>query len=136
MWRKLGRWVKTPKGMLLIILALLAAISAPIEGLRTALPGLFAALLAAALVDAPILRYRKGAWEFPDGAILTGLIVAMVLRSQEHWYITAITAVIAVLSKYLIRSRTANVFNPAALALVLSYFVFHTGQSWWGRRSS
>ncbi len=26
----------------------------------------------------------------------------------------------------------ANVFNPAALAIVASYFVFHAGQSWWG----
>jgi Na+-translocating ferredoxin:NAD+ oxidoreductase RnfD subunit len=28
--------------------------------------------------------------------------------------------------------RTANVFNPAALAIVSTYYVFHTGQSWWG----
>jgi len=35
-------------------------------------------------------------------------------------------------SKYLLRSRSANVFNPAALAMILSYYVFHTGQSWWG----
>ena len=32
----------------------------------------------------------------------------------------------------MIRSRTANVFNPAALAIIASFYVFHTGQSWWG----
>ena len=30
------------------------------------------------------------------------------------------------------RSRSANVFNPAALAIIASFYVFHTGQSWWG----
>jgi Na+-translocating ferredoxin:NAD+ oxidoreductase RnfD subunit len=60
------------------------------------------------------------------------MIVAMVLRAQEPWYVVAITSVAAVLSKYLFRSRTANVFNPAALAIIASFYVFHTGQSWWG----
>ncbi len=34
--------------------------------------------------------------------------------------------------KYIFRSRHANVFNPAALAIIASFYVFHTGQSWWG----
>lgn len=44
----------------------------------------------------------------------------------------ATTSVIAILSKYVFRSRAANVFNPAALAIIGSFYVFHTGQSWWG----
>jgi Na+-translocating ferredoxin:NAD+ oxidoreductase RnfD subunit len=56
----------------------------------------------------------------------------MVLRAQEPWYVVTITCVFAVLTKYVVRSRAANVFNPAALAMVVSYYVFHTGQSWWG----
>ena len=28
--------------------------------------------------------------------------------------------------------HSANVFNPAALALVASFYIFQTGQSWWG----
>jgi Na+-translocating ferredoxin:NAD+ oxidoreductase RnfD subunit len=43
-----------------------------------------------------------------------------------------ITSVFAVLSKYVLRSRSANVFNPAALAIVVSFCVFHIGQNWWG----
>ena len=79
-----------------------------------------------------ILRARKRNWEFPSGAILTAMIVAMVLRAQEPWYVVAITSVAAVASKYLLRARSANVFNPAALAIVASFYIFHTGQSWWG----
>ncbi len=130
--RPAERFLKTPKGLLTVILFLLATIAAPGEGLRVVLPGMAAAVLAAGLVDLAALRIRKGEWEFPDGAVLTAMIVTMVLRAQEPWYVTATTSVAAVLSKYLLRSKTANVFNPAALAVVGSYFVFHTGQSWWG----
>ena len=84
------------------------------------------------LVDAPILRVRNGAWEFPSGALLTGLIVAMVLSPHEPWHIAVITAAIGVASKYVLRTRSANVFNPAALGLVITFYMFNTGQSWWG----
>jgi Na+-translocating ferredoxin:NAD+ oxidoreductase RnfD subunit len=126
------RFLRTPKGLLLIVLAILLAIALPAEGLATAGPGLAGAVAAAAALDVVILRIRGGAWEFPSGAILTGLIVAMVLSPHEPWYVTTITSAIAIVSKYIVRMRTANVFNPAALAIVITYYVFHTGQSWWG----
>lgn len=132
MLRKLRNFFKTPKGLLIIILVLLAGIAAPHETLIGVLPGMLSSIVIAGIVDMIILRIRRQAWEFPSGAVLTAMIVAMVLRSQEHWYVTTITAVFAVVSKYALRSKTANVFNPAALAVVVSYFVFHTGQSWWG----
>jgi len=130
--RRAKNFFKTPKGLLTIILVLLAAIAAPHEGLRAVLPGMLSAIAAAGFVDAFILCVRKNVWEFPSGAVLTAMIVAMVLRAQEPWYVVAITSVAAVVSKYLFRSRHANVFNPAALAIVISFYVFHTGQSWWG----
>jgi Na+-translocating ferredoxin:NAD+ oxidoreductase RnfD subunit len=131
-WRSPGKFFKTPKGLLTVILVILAAMAAPYEGLRAVLPGLLSAVIIAGLADITILRIRKKSWEFPSGAVLTALIVAMVLRAQEPWYVVTITSVAAIFSKYLFRSRFANVFNPAALAIVLSYYVFHTGQSWWG----
>jgi Na+-translocating ferredoxin:NAD+ oxidoreductase RnfD subunit len=130
--RKVRSFFKTPKGQLLIILAILMAMAAPGQGLRAVLPGLVCATLAAAVVDALILRARKQAWEFPGGAMLTAMIVAMVLRAQEPWYVPTITSLGAVLSKYAVRSRSANVFNPAALAVIASFYVFHSGESWWG----
>jgi len=123
---------KTPKGQLTIILAMLVVIAAPLEGWRLVWRGLLGAMLAAGAVDAVILRLRSKKWQLPSGAILTAMIVAMVLRVQEPWYITAAVSVFAVVSKYVVRSRVANVFNPAALAIVVSHYVFHTGQSWWG----
>jgi Na+-translocating ferredoxin:NAD+ oxidoreductase RnfD subunit len=130
--RALAKFFRTPKGLLTIVLAALAAVAAPGVGVRLVLPGLLAAVTAGALVDLAALRIRKGAWEFPSGAVLTGLIIAMVLRPQEPWYVGACTCVTAVASKYIFRTRSANIFNPAALALVAMFYVFNSGQSWWG----
>jgi Na+-translocating ferredoxin:NAD+ oxidoreductase RnfD subunit len=129
---KIQKFFQTPKGLVTIILAILIAMAAPGQGVRVVLAGLGSATIAAGLVDAAILKFRKNVWEFPSGAVLTAMIVAMVLRAQEPWYVITITSIVAVLSKYIFRSRAANVFNPAALAIVASFYVFHTGQSWWG----
>jgi len=126
------RFFKTPKGLLLLVFMLLLAIAVPSEGARTVAPGLAAAVTLAAAIDVVALRIREGSWVFPSGAILTALIVAMVLSAQERWYVTAITSGVAVLSKYVFRGRSANIFNPAALGIVLMFYVFETGESWWG----
>ena len=130
--RKLLRFFKTPKGLLTILLVVLTAIGAPGEGARTVLLNMAVSVLAAGVVDLVILRLRNGTWEYPSGAVLTAMIVAMVVRAQEPWIVPAVTSVVAVLSKYVLRSRQANVFNPAALALVLMFHLMPMGQSWWG----
>jgi Na+-translocating ferredoxin:NAD+ oxidoreductase RnfD subunit len=130
--RKLIHFFKSPKGLLTILLVILTAIAAPGEGAQVVAINMGASVLAAAVVDVIILRIRKGAWEYPSGAVLTAMIVAMVMRAQEPWLVPVITSVVAVLSKYLLRTRQANVFNPAALALVLMFYLMPHGQSWWG----
>jgi Na+-translocating ferredoxin:NAD+ oxidoreductase RnfD subunit len=126
------RFFQTPKGLLTVALVLLVALAAPHEGIRLAAPGLAAAVLIAALVDLPILRKIRGGWEYPSGAVLTGLIVAMILTPRQPWYVAASTSAIAIASKYVARASSANVFNPAALGLVVTFYIFNTGQSWWG----
>ena len=123
-----GRFFRTPKGLTLIALAMLAVLAAWGEGVRQVVPGLVCAIGAAMLIDAPILRIRGRRWIFPSGALLTGLIVAMILTPQEPWYVSAVTSAVGVLSKYAIRTRKANVFNPAAFALVATFYLFNTGQ--------
>jgi Na+-translocating ferredoxin:NAD+ oxidoreductase RnfD subunit len=130
--RQVISFFRTPKGLLTILLAMLVVIAAPGEGAGAVTLNLGAAVLAAGVVDLIILRLRNGFWEYPSGAVLTAMIVTMVVRAQEPWYVPAAIAVVAVLSKYALRTRQANVFNPAALALVLMSFVLPMGQSWWG----
>jgi Na+-translocating ferredoxin:NAD+ oxidoreductase RnfD subunit len=129
---EIRRFFRTPKGLLIIVLAILTALAAPAEGIKLVSPGLASAVGVAVLLDVLILRKVGNAWAFPSGAFLTGLIVAMILTPQEPWYVPACTSAIAILSKYIFRIRTANVFNPAALAVVATFYVFDTGQNWWG----
>jgi len=128
----LNRFFRTPKGLLIVVLAILTVIASAGQGFARVVPGLAGAMIAAAILDAPILRFREGEWVFPDGAMLTGWIVALILSPHQPWYVAAVTAVVGVASKYAARVGNANVFNPAALALVATFYVFGTGQSWWG----
>ena len=126
------KFFRTPKGLLTIVLTALVAVAAPSEGWALAGPQLLGAVIVAGLLDVVILRARKHAWEFPSGAVLTGFILAMVLSPHEAWYVAPAASAIAIVSKYVVRTRSANVFNPAALALVATYYIFDSGQSWWG----
>ena len=126
------RFFKTPKGVLIIILVSLTAVSAPGEGARAVLLNMGSATVIAGVVDLIILRLRKNVWQFPSGAVLTAMIVTMVVRAQEHWYVPVTVSVVALISKYAIRTRSANVFNPAAFALVSMMYLLPMGQSWWG----
>lgn len=126
------KFFRTPKGLLTIVLIVLTGVAAPGEGWKLVGPQLVAAVVAAAVIDVVMLRVRKGHWEFPSGAVLTGLILAMILSPHEPWHVAAAGSAIAVVSKYLVRTSSANVFNPAALALVATYYLFDSGQSWWG----
>ena len=51
------------------------------EGVGVVALNMGAAVFAAGILDLVILRLRNGAWEFPSGAVLTAMIVAMVMRA-------------------------------------------------------
>jgi Na+-translocating ferredoxin:NAD+ oxidoreductase RnfD subunit len=129
---RLQRFLKTPKGVTLQLIVAIAAAAAALTGGARPWQILVVATLTAGAVDAVALRVRRRRWVFPDGALITGLIIGMILTPVTSISVAAATSVIAIASKYVVRAGTANVFNPAALALVISFIAFHTGQSWWG----
>jgi Na+-translocating ferredoxin:NAD+ oxidoreductase RnfD subunit len=129
---KVARFFRTPKGLLLVALAAILIVAAQHEGVARVMPGLTAAIVVGAALDAAILRVRRRRWVFPDGAILTAMLVAMVLSPHERWWVPAIATAIGVLAKYVVRVGKANVFNPAALGLVATFYVYDTAQNWWG----
>ena len=134
---RLQRFFRTPKGLLIVVLTALLLTAAFGTGFAIVAPGLLAGCAVAMVIDAPVLRVREGEWQFPSGALLTGMLVAMVLSPFQTWHIPAVASAVAIASKYIARTRSANVFNPAAVALVITYYVFNgrTGQSWWGALS-
>lgn len=56
----------------------------------------------------------------------------MVLAPQQHWYVGASTSVVGIAAKHAFRSRWSNIFNPAAFALVATFYIFNPAQNWWG----
>ena len=75
----------------------------------------------------------EGRWEFPSGAVLTGMLVGMVMSPHEPWCVGAASAGRGRRAEYVLRTRSANMFNPAALALVGAYYARSgAGHSWWG----
>jgi Na+-translocating ferredoxin:NAD+ oxidoreductase RnfD subunit len=130
--RSLARFGRSPKGLLLGIFTVLAFLAAAsLDGDDVAM-NLALAVVTAAAVDLAVMAMRRKAWVFPDGAILTGLIVAFVLRPQEPAAVLALSIVVGLASKHLLRTRWSNVLNPAAVSLVFAGLVLNSGQSWWG----
>lgn len=123
---------RTPKGQLLVVLGALLIVAMIASGVALTLPDVAIAIGVAVAIDTPLLRWREGKWVVPSGAALTGMIIAMILGPHEPWYVPAVTSAIAIVSKYVLRTKTANIFNPAALALLASFMLFGAEQSWWG----
>ena len=130
--RRLRRFLRSPKGYLLIVLLGLSCVGAAGTGAGAALRGLAAATLSAALLELLCVRMRSKAWRMPSSALLSGLIVAMVLSAQEPFYVPAAAAAVAIGGKHLLRAGRSHIFNPAAAGLLAVFFLFGSGQSWWG----
>lgn len=130
-WRRWLDFFTTPKGLTLLGLGVLlaAALRHPDPA---QLPEALACVWTACVADLALAWAMDAGWAFPSGAIITGLIVGMILAPTAPLYIPVLTVTLAIASKHVMRTRWSNVFNPAALALVGSYFLFGSEQSWWG----
>ncbi len=83
---------------------------------------------AAAVLDYAIKFYRFKTKKFPKTAIISGMLVAMVIEASLPLQIAA--AFIAILSKHVIIWKQSNIFNPAALAIIVTGFL-GAGATWW-----
>ncbi|HDX9577354.1 TPA: RnfABCDGE type electron transport complex subunit D [Bacillus pseudomycoides] len=90
------------------------------------------AVATAMLIDTLIAVLKKRKLTFPDGAAITGLIVALVLSPMVSSYISILTAAIAIISKHLFTVKKKPIFNPAAFGLLITAVLLSSGQSWWG----
>jgi enediyne biosynthesis protein E5 len=131
-WEQLVRLVRTPKVTLLLALLVLAGITAPAAGAGSAWRAVGIAGATAVAVELLLARLRGWGWVLPDGALLSGLLVAMVLSPGVAWWVPAATSAVAIAGKHVLRIRRGHVFNPAALALAVAAMAHLGGQSWWG----
>jgi Na+-translocating ferredoxin:NAD+ oxidoreductase RnfD subunit len=129
---RVWRFLRTPKNLLTVVFLPLLALGGATLGWTTVAAHVGSAVAGACLAELLALRVRHVAWRWPSSALLSGLIVAFVLGPETPWAVTLIVGALATFSKHLLRTRRGHIFNPAALALLLSIPLFATAQSWWG----
>ena len=131
-YRKFKLFARSPKGLMLWVLLLLAALAAPVDGMHRVVATILVALVCAAAVDVVIGSIEQAQFVFPTSSLLTGLFVALVMSPTEPWYTTAAAAILAICSKHLLRTRRWTIFNPAAVGLLLVALLFSSSENWWG----
>jgi Na+-translocating ferredoxin:NAD+ oxidoreductase RnfD subunit len=129
---RLTRFLRTPKGWLTLVFLPLLGVAGAALGWSAVLPHVAGAVAGACLADLALVRAKHGAWSWPSSALLSGLIVAFVLGLETPFAVTLAVGALSSVGKHALVLRRAHVFNPAALALLLSVPLFATGQSWWG----
>jgi Na+-translocating ferredoxin:NAD+ oxidoreductase RnfD subunit len=128
----LQTFLTTPKGYLLVALLVLTVAGSFYDGALGGWRNALVAVAVAVLIDVGFALWQQRNRIFPDGAVLTGLIVALVLSASAPWYLAGLTSAVAVLSKHLLKIKRKPIFNPAALGLAVAILVGGTEQSWWG----
>ncbi len=116
-------------------------------GFQVSVPQILAAILTCAVLEVAITFRSKRSFVWPASAMLTGSGVALILRSPgtradepwsfHAWYLFAGVAALSLLTKYVIRSRGAHVFNPSNIGLVVAFVVLGSTRAepldfWWG----
>jgi Na+-transporting NADH:ubiquinone oxidoreductase subunit NqrB len=128
----LRRWLRSPKGNLTVFLCVLLALAIPVEGLGRIAGQLAAAVLVSIGIDVAVSLVRRGAVSMPDGALITGLMVGLILVPGASLTAVLTATVLAAASRHVLRTSQSNLFNPAAFGLLASLLLVPTGQSWWG----
>jgi hypothetical protein len=119
-------------------------------GFELSIAQILISILTCAVLELAITFRRTRAIVWPASAMLTGNGVALILRVQgtqhgDWWslngaWIFASVAAVSLLSKYVVRFRGRQVFNPSNLGLVLGFVLLGTSRVnpqdlWWGPMS-
>ncbi len=117
---------------MIVTLVVLAGFGVYKYGFADTLPQLAVAVAVATVSDLLINFFLHKQRVFSKSAIISGLFVGMLLNVGLVWYASAIAALLAILTKHLIRFRRINIFNPAALGVLITLFLFPNSSAWWG----
>jgi Na+-transporting NADH:ubiquinone oxidoreductase subunit NqrB len=126
------RWLRSPKGNLTLLLGVLLVLAMPVEGIGRIASQLVVAVGLSIGVDLAVSLVRRGAISFPDGGLITGLMVGLILVPGAPMPAVLTATALAAASKHALRTTQSNLFNPAAFGLVAALLLVPAGQSWWG----
>ncbi|WP_026573742.1 RnfABCDGE type electron transport complex subunit D [Bacillus sp. UNC438CL73TsuS30] len=125
------KWFKTPKGYVATAMVFYLIIASIGSKSMLGIENSMIAIVASIFVDNILCRImvRRSS---KDSTVITALIIALILSFTTSGMVVAGTAILAILSKHLFVYKKKPIVNPAAFGLLLSIFIFQTGQSWWG----
>lgn len=78
----------------------------------------FVAVLSSTATELIINRIKNKKWIFPLSAFITGMGVSLLLSSHLLWPY-ALTSILAISLKYVIRFKGGHIFNPNNVAMVI-----------------
>jgi Na+-translocating ferredoxin:NAD+ oxidoreductase RnfD subunit len=127
-----NQWIKSPKGYVVIVMVALLVIASLLSKDIRGIQNSIVAVSVSVILDIICSLFERRKRILPDGAVITGLIIALILSTTSSWLIVAATSFISILSKHLLVHKKKPIFNPAVFGLLLSIIIFQSQQSWWG----
>jgi enediyne biosynthesis protein E5 len=129
---RVKKFFKTPKGLVVAVLLVLMALGVIHDRQINGLINAGAAFITGLVVDLIIGTIRRNKKLLPDGAMVSALIISLVLSSTAPWWQAVMVTLIALASKHILVVNRKPIFNPAAFGLLVSIYLLHSNQSWWG----
>jgi enediyne biosynthesis protein E5 len=102
------------------------------EEFKPVLLQILVSIITAVFWDVVIQYFKSRKIIFPDSAVISGLIIALVMAPQQKMVYYVCAASLAIFSKHLLRIDKKHIFNPANLGLLLTSAAFPAMLSWWG----
>ncbi len=116
---------------IIIALAILAVYNSLMGSGLNALYGVILAVFIAGFIDGIIIKFRTKLWSFPSGAIISAMILSLIINPGDFKTISYVV-VVSLILKHLIKPNFRNIFNPAALSIVVSSIFLPVSSVWWG----
>lgn len=129
---RVKKFFKTPKGLVVAVLLVLMVISSIYTLQFNGFINAGIAFITGLVVDLIIGKIRRNKKLLPDGAFVSALIISLVLSSTAPWWQAVAITLLALASKHILVIHRKPIFNPAAFGLLVSIYLFHSNQSWWG----
>jgi Na+-translocating ferredoxin:NAD+ oxidoreductase RnfD subunit len=120
------------KIQLIIFLGLFAIYLAAADQSAAFLVSAVIAVIPCVALDCIIAYIREKRLILSESPIISGLIIAYVLSLDQPWWMIVLAAVLAIISKHIIRFRGKHIFNPAAFGIFMVILLFGTTTQWRG----
>jgi len=121
------------KSMYVVTIALTLALSAIASYNSRVFPASFAiAVAACCILDLLAMKlFVKKGLKFPYSGCISGIIIGSLAPIDAPIAAILTGALVAVVSKHLVKLKSRHVFNPATLGLLVSLSAFRLGDVWW-----